>query len=195
MKINFFIIIFGLFLSFAGDVQSQSTYSAIGITENWSFIGRNWEFSYEKGFDRNFFKFGLHLFQNGTALENNYYYKNNFRAYDFTQFWGYSLAFQRTISIPDSHIEAGPFMRFRYFSLGLRRIVDRHTYEEEQPLPTFDYTIGIKGKVKLWKDISLTGGAEGGLLLIKNPAPGLDNVNGLDWELSHNFFIGLNYRL
>ena len=62
-------------------------------------------------------------------------------------------------------------------------------------IPTFDYSIGIKGKVKLWKDIALTGGAEGGLLLIKNPAPGLDNIKGFDWELSHNFFIGLNYRL
>lgn len=187
-----------LCISFSTTTYSQGENKNLDILalHNWSSNGRDLEIGIDKYFNKNVFHVGISVFQND-ALSGLNAYERYFRADNFTQKIGLNLAYKRSIKFENSDLELLPKFEIQVFNTGsVLRFEDfTRTYGSRF---SFNNAVGLDGKVRVFNQLYLNGGIEGGILLednSDNTLGTLDDWGPFSWNLTVNFSVGLMYRM
>lgn len=196
MKTNTLFILLPLLLVSLDIISQQDRTTDFMGLHNWSGVGRDIELGVDQYLGHHIVHVGLSWFQND-ALPGLADHKRYFRASDMVEKLGLNLGYKRSLSIPQSDIELLPKFEVQIFRMGtVYRVGDNYTFGNRQY--SYNTSIGLDGKVRLYKSFYLVGGVEGGFLVRSLGGKFFHDIRdwgSQDWQLNANFSAGLLYRI
>ncbi len=176
-------------LFFAAAAFSQSPRLDIGLAHQWNFLDRDAALTATKYWGDNGLRVGVHYFQH-TAQPTISWYRP--RALNFGQHFGFSLAYERQIHLPDSDLELYPFVGAQAFKVAYVIQDENFVRYPEKPNVNLNTHLGVLVKVKLHRRIYMQASAALG----PNWAWGhtFGNKNFEFGGLSGTFSLGALYR-
>lgn len=166
------------------------------VQHNWSGMGRDIELGVDQYWGKHVLHVGVSCFQN-EALQGLEYHRLYYRAQYMDERMGLNVGYKRSVRFSHSHVELLPKMEVQVFRIGsvYRTFQEYHFFRKRY---SFNNSIGLDAKVKLYKNIFLVGGAEGGVIIESSSDqifPGFKEGDLLDWNLNGNFSAGIVYRM
>lgn len=183
-------LLFALFFIASATLFAQNRHLELGLSHNWNFLDRDAAFTATHYWGANGLRAGVHYYQH-TSDEHSTW--ENARALTPGQRWGFSLAFERRVKLPDSDLELYPYVSEQLFKLS--EVFKRENAPSliSAPYPRAKTALGLLGKVKLYRQFYLQGGADLGAVWEKDP-----NYGNGKWQfdgLGANISLGLQWRL
>ena len=193
---NFTLLLTFLFLSNYSFGQAENSGLDLVAVQNWSMFGRDTEIGVDKYFNKNVIHFGVSYFQND-ALPGIDEGEHVYRARSFAQRLGLNFGYKRSIKLKNSDIELLPKLEIQVFDLGSVSRYEGNIINYANRV-SINNSIGMDGKVKLYKKIYLIGGVEGGIILENNNDRIFNSLNDWGpflWNMNFYSSIGLMYRI
>lgn len=191
------LIILLIFIHSSQYIISQTDRSTdCMVQHNWSGMGRDIELGVDQYLGNHVLHGGLSYFQNDAlpGLENHRTY---YRAQNGIEKIGINLGYKRSVKFRQSDIELLPKFEVQVFRIGsVYKIGENFIFSKKRF--SYNSSVGLDGKVKLYREVFLVGGVEGGVIVQSfgdQVVPGFNDWNALDWQLNSNFSVGLLYRI
>ncbi|HNL38374.1 MAG: hypothetical protein U0U46_11680 [Saprospiraceae bacterium] len=139
-----------MLLFFATSAFAQQPRLDIGLAHQWNFLDRDAALTATRYWGDNGVRVGLHYFQH-TAQQAVSWYRP--RALNFGQHFGFSLAYERRIHLPDSDLELYPFVGGQAFKVAYVKQDENFVQKAEEPAVNLNTHLGVLVKVKLHRRI------------------------------------------
>lgn len=196
MKSNTWFILLTIMIMSKEIISQADRTTDFMVLHNWSGMGRDIEFGADQYWGNHVLHVGVSYFQND-ALPGLEYHRFYYRAHHFEERFGLNMGYKHRVRFTHSHLQLLPKLEVQIFRIG-SVYRDFQDYDFIRKRYSFNTTLGLDAKVKLYKSIFLVGGVEGGVImeiLGDQVFPGVNDGNALDWNLNGNFSAGILYRL
>lgn len=196
MKSNSWFILLPILLVSHDIISQLDRTTDFMVLHNWSGVGRDIELGVDQYLGHHIVHVGLSWFQND-ALQGLTDHQRYFRTSEMSEKLGLNLGYKRSLHIPQSDIELLPKFEVQIFRMGtVYRMGNNYTFGKRQF--SYNTSVGLDGKVRLYQNFFLVGGVEGGLLMRSLGGRYFPDVRDLvhqDLQLIANFSAGLLYRI
>lgn len=131
----------------------------LGLAHSWNFADRDITLTATRYWGANGLRAGVHYFQH-TAQQTPGWYR--MRAETPGQRWGFSLAYERLIRLPESDVEVYPYFSAQYFRLTSITQDDQFGRLTWGGVSFLKTGLGVLFKARLYRSIYLVGGGDVG---------------------------------